>query len=332
MNPYNAASDSPLNGSDSASASRSGSGISSEVDVIPIGIESSQQDDIYSDMQIDVDSSSDPDSGYHDQDGSSADSIEEKYDHGGDGELPDLTGSESDTDTSDSSGECGPPPRPDDQDVAWVGSMCRDLVVWKMIDGGLTYKGALKIVDLVRKWSGPELTRTRRKMLPRTWAQLMRRATTDSNMEKTTTVVVLSCPRRHQVVGLVVEILVTYTCPQIKRFGSTKGKKPPSTKVALPMEETRSKSTNVQERRVKIYPKHGHHLFEDGAEDGTECPVCGWALVRRKAERLHMWPVGARLRNMMQQPILRKAMRAQFDRKQNPLKTIASVYEVSLGI
>jgi hypothetical protein len=52
--------------------------------------------------------------------------------------------------------------------------------------------------------------------------------------------------------------------------------------------------------------------------------------VRRKAERLHMWPVGPRLRNMMQQPILRKAMRAQFDRKQNPLETIASVYEVSL--
>jgi hypothetical protein len=173
----------------------------------------SQSEDDYPDVQyeqIDVDSSSDPDSGYH---STSDSSVEAKYNHDI-GALPDLDDeSATDTDSASSSDEGGPPPQPDDADLAWVGTMCRDLVVWKMIDGGLTYKGAIKIVDLVRKWTGKEITRVRRKMLPKTWPQLMRRATTDSGVEKTPTVIVLSCPRRHQVARLLLTLLDSLGLP-----------------------------------------------------------------------------------------------------------------------
>lgn len=58
---------------------------------------------------------------------------------------------------------------------------------------------------------------------------------------------------------------------------------------------------NKGEKEVKelIRPLGGHHLFEAADPPGTECPVCGWRLVFRKAKRVYMWPIGARVRNLV---------------------------------
>lgn len=94
-----------------------------------------------------------------------------------------------------------------------------------------------------------------------------------------------------------------------------------------------------KKRLVPIQPEAGHHLFSADDPDGTACPVCGWALVSRRAEVVIMFPIGnarhslltsshsygypyvlcgstgPRVRNYMRQPLLLQDLEYQFARR-----------------
>lgn len=63
-----------------------------------------------------------------------------------------------------------------------------------------------------------------------------------------------------------------------------------------------------------IQPEHGHHLFNDADPEGTLCPICGWSLERKRAEKVYMFPIGPRVRNILRNPVATADLGRQFSR------------------
>lgn len=61
-------------------------------------------------------------------------------------------------------------------------------------------------------------------------------------------------------------------------------------------------------------PEYGHHLFLMDEPDGTRCPVCGWQLIAKKAEKILMIPLGPRVRNTLRHPVGLGSLEFQFQR------------------
>lgn len=72
--------------------------------------------------------------------------------------------------------------------------------------------------------------------------------------------------------------------------------------------------------RSVIRPEGGHHLFLPDDPPGTQCPVCGWALVPKKAEKVIMVPHGPRVRNTLRHRLGARSLEHQFERDVPPLR------------
>jgi hypothetical protein len=120
-------------------------------------------------------------------------------------------------------------------------------------------------------------------------------------METTKTVVVYSCPEKYTV---------------METMQGVKQKNGKTVQMLV-------------KKSVKIEPEHGHFLFPVGSTEGQSCGVCGWALIIKQAQALFMWPSGPRLRNTLQQPILRQGLRQRFCRPAHP-DWIRDVYDGDL--
>jgi hypothetical protein len=120
-------------------------------------------------------------------------------------------------------------------------------------------------------------------------------------MEQTKTVVVYSCPQKYS---------------EMEVMANVKQKNGKSER-------------RLVKKTVKIEPEHGHFLFPVGATAGQACGVCGWGLIIKQATPVYMWPAGPRLRNTLNQPLLRQGLRQRFDRRAHPA-WIRDVYDGDL--